>query len=154
LIPLTIINALAGKRLPVYGQGLNRRDWLHVEDHVRGLCLALAKGRPGEKYNFGGEAERSNIEVVRAICAILDRLWPAADERRHDRLIEFVADRPGHDLRYAIDASRARGELGWQAREIFESGLEKTVRWYVENREWHERALLGRYAGERLGLGG
>jgi len=153
LIPLTIVSALAGKRLPVYGQGLNRRDWLHVEDHVRGLCLALEKGRPGEKYNFGGEAERSNIEVVRTICTILDRLRPAADKKSRDRLIEFVADRPGHDLRYAIDASRARSELGWQAQEVFESGLEKTVRWYLENRDWHERALRGRYGGERLGLG-
>jgi len=153
LIPLTIVSALAGKRLPVYGQGLNRRDWLHVEDHVRGLCLALEKGRPGEKYNFGGEAERSNIEVVRTICTILDRLRPAADKKSRDRLIEFVADRPGHDLRYAIDASRARSELGWQAQEVFESGLEKTVRWYLENRDWHERALRGRYGGERIGLG-
>jgi dTDP-glucose 4,6-dehydratase len=153
LIPLTIVSALAGKRLPVYGQGVNRRDWLHVEDHVRGLCLALEKGRPGEKYNFGGEAERSNIEVVPTICTILDRLRPAADKKSRDRLIEFVADRPGHDLRYAIDASRARSELGWQAREVFESGLEKTVRWYLENRDWHERALQGRYGGERLGLG-
>jgi dTDP-glucose 4,6-dehydratase len=153
LIPLTIVSALAGKRLPVYGQGLNRRDWLHVEDHVRGLCLALEKGRPGEKYNFGGEAERSNIEVVRTICTILDRLRPAADKKSRDRLIEFVADRPGHDLRYAIDASRARSELGWRAQEVFESGLEKTVRWYLENRDWHERALQGRYGGERLGLG-
>ena len=153
LIPLTIVSALAGKRLPVYGQGVNRRDWLHVEDHVRGLCLALEKGRPGEKYNFGGEAERSNIEVVRTICTILDRLRPAADKKSRDRLIEFVADRPGHDLRYAIDASRARSELGWRAREAFESGLEKTVRWYLENRAWHERALQGRYGGERLGLG-
>jgi dTDP-glucose 4,6-dehydratase len=153
LIPLTIVSALAGKRLPVYGKGVNRRDWLHVEDHVRGLCLALEKGRPGEKYNFGGEAERSNIEVVRTICTILDRLRPAADKKSRDRLIEFVADRPGHDLRYAIDASRARSELGWRAQEVFESGLEKTVRWYLENRDWHERALRGRYGGERIGLG-
>lgn len=153
LIPLTIVNALASKRLPVYGQGLNRRDWLHVEDHVRGLCLALAKGRPGEKYNFGGAAERSNIEVVQTICAILDRLQPEPDKKPYHRLIEFVADRPGHDLRYAIDAGRARGDLGWQAQEIFESGLEKTVRWYLDNRDWCARALQGRYGGERLGLG-
>jgi dTDP-glucose 4,6-dehydratase len=152
LIPLTIAHGLAGKRMPVYGKGLNRRDWLHVEDHVRGLCLALAKGRPGEKYNFGAAAERSNIEVVRTICAILDRLRPAADGTAHERLIEFVADRPGHDQRYAIDAARARRELGWQAEEAFGSGLEKTVRWYLDNRDWHERALAGRYGGERLGL--
>ena len=151
LIPLVIANGLAGKPLPVYGRGLNRRDWLHVEDHVRGLSLALAKGRTGRKYNFGGGAERSNIEVVRAICAILDRLRPAA--MPHDRLIEFVADRPGHDLRYAIDSGRAKRELGWQMRESFESGLEKTVRWYLENRDWYERAMQGRYGGERLGLG-
>jgi dTDP-glucose 4,6-dehydratase len=153
LIPLTIINALAGKPLPVYGQGVNRRDWLHVEDHVRGLCLALSAGRPGEKYNFGGEAERSNIEVVKAICAILDRLRPAAGGTLHERLIEFVADRPGHDQRYAIDAGRARRELGWRPHEAFEGGLEKTVRWYMDNREWHEAAMRGRYGGERLGLG-
>jgi len=151
LIPLVIANGLAGQPLPVYGQGLNRRDWLHVEDHVRGLSLALAKGRTGRKYNFGGGAERSNIEVVRTICAILDRLRPAA--KPHDRLIEFVADRPGHDLRYAIDSGRAQSELGWQVLESFESGLEKTVRWYLENQEWYERAMRGRYGGERLGLG-
>ncbi len=152
LIPLTIVNAIAGKRLPVYGKGLNRRDWLHVEDHVRGLALVLQKGEPGGKYNFGGGAERSNIEVVREICAILDRLRPAAHGGRHDRLIEFVTDRPGHDLRYAIDASHARRTLGWRPREDFTSGLEKTVHWYLDNRDWHERAMKDRYGGERLGL--
>jgi len=152
LIPLTIVNAIAGKRLPVYGKGLNRRDWLHVEDHVRGLALVLQKGEAGGKYNFGGGAERSNIEVVREICTILDRLRPAAYGGRHDRLIEFVADRPGHDLRYAIDASHARRALGWRPREDFTSGLEKTVRWYLDNRDWHERAMKDRYGGERLGL--
>jgi dTDP-glucose 4,6-dehydratase len=152
LIPLVIGNALAGRKLPVYGRGENSRDWLHVEDHVRGLCLALARGRPGEKYNFGGGAERRNIEVVREICAILDRLRPDAGEGRHERLIEFVADRPGHDQRYAIDASKSARELGWQPAEDFASGLEKTVRWYVENRAWSERAMQGRYGGERLGL--
>ncbi|HEX3065337.1 MAG TPA: dTDP-glucose 4,6-dehydratase [Dongiaceae bacterium] len=150
LIPLTIVNAASGRRLPVYGQGLNRRDWLHVDDHVRGLALALEKGEPGGKYNFGGGAEQANIEVVRSICAILDRLRPAGG--RHERLIEFVTDRPGHDLRYAIDASHARDRLGWRPQENFAGGLEKTVRWYLDNRDWHERALKGRYGGERLGL--
>jgi dTDP-glucose 4,6-dehydratase len=150
LIPLTIVNAASGKRLPVYGRGLNRRDWLHVDDHVRGLTLALEKGEPGGKYNFGGGAEQANIEVVRSICAILDRLRPNGGN--HERLIEFVADRPGHDLRYAIDASHARDHLGWRPQEDFAGGLEKTVRWYLDNRDWHERALHGRYGGERLGL--
>ena len=150
LIPLTIVNGASGKRLPVYGQGLNRRDWLHVDDHVRGLVLALEKGEPGGKYNFGGGAEQANIEVVRSICAILDRLRP--DGGKHERLIEFVTDRPGHDLRYAIDASHAHDKLGWRPQEDFAGGLEKTVRWYLDNRDWHERALHGRYGGERLGL--
>ncbi len=150
LIPLTIVNAASGKRLPVYGKGLNRRDWLHVEDHVRGLALVLEKGEPGARYNFGGGAERSNIDVVRTICGILDRLRP--DKAKHERLIEFVADRPGHDLRYAIDASHAQRALGWQPHEDFTSGLEKTVRWYLDNPLWLERAMKGRYGGERLGL--
>jgi dTDP-glucose 4,6-dehydratase len=154
LIPLIVNNALAGRRLPVYGKGENRRDWLHVEDHVRGLCCALTNGRPGEKYNFGGGAERGNVEVVRQICAILDRLQPKGVVGSHEQLIEFVADRPGHDLRYAIDASKAARELGWQPQEGFETGLEKTVHWYVENQAWSERAMQGRYGGERLGLGG
>ncbi len=151
LIPLMITSAIAGRRLPVYGRGLQRRDWLHVEDHVKGLCLALEKGRPGGKYNFGGGAERSNLEVVRAICAILDRLRPAPDRQPHERLIEFVADRPGHDQRYAIDASLAGRELGWRPQADFESGLEATVRWYLDNPDWHERATGGRH-GKRLGL--
>jgi dTDP-glucose 4,6-dehydratase len=150
LIPLTIVSAASGKRLPVYGQGLNRRDWLHVDDHVRGLIMALEKGEPGGKYNFGGGAERSNIEVVRSICTILDRLRP--DRGKHERLIEFVADRPGHDLRYAVDASHARDRLGWRPQEDFAGGLAKTVEWYLDNRDWHVRALKGRYSGERLGL--
>ena len=153
LIPLMIINALAGRELPVYGRGENRRDWLYVEDHVRGLCRALEVGRPGGKYNFGGGAELSNIEVVRAICAILDRCRPDP-AGAHDRLIRFVADRPGHDLRYAIDSGRARQELGWQPRFSFAGALEATVAWYMENRGWWERAMDGRYGGERLGLGG
>lgn len=150
LIPLMIINALEGKRLPVYGQGENRRDWLYVEDHARALWLVVTRGRVGEKYNVGGDAELRNIEVVRKLCAILDRLVPG---RRHEELIEFVSDRPGHDMRYAIDATKTKRELGWRARESFDSGLEKTVRWYLDNRCWWERIRSGVYRGERLGLG-
>jgi dTDP-glucose 4,6-dehydratase len=151
LVPLVIINALEGKKLPVYGTGENRRDWLYVEDHARALDLVLREGRVGEKYNVGGDAERRNIDVVRALCAILDRLAPG---RRHADLIEFVADRPGHDLRYAIDATKVASELGWRPTESFETGLEKTVRWYMENRRWWERIRSGVYRGERLGLAG
>jgi dTDP-glucose 4,6-dehydratase len=150
LIPLIIINGFEGRKLPVYGRGENRRDWLHVEDHARALRLILEEGRIGEKYNVGGDAERSNIDVVRRICTILDTLAPG---RHHEDLIEFVADRPGHDLRYAIDASKIRAELGWRPQETFESGLEKTVRWYLDNRAWWERIRSGVYRGERLGLG-
>ena len=151
LIPLIILNALAGRELPVYGRGENRRDWLHVEDHVRGLCLALTAGTPGGKYNFGGGAERSNLDVVRGICAIVDRRRPDAAGSR-ERLIRFVTDRPGHDLRYAIDASHAQRELAWQPRSTFEAGLEATVDWYIENAPWCEQAMAGRYDGGRLGL--
>jgi dTDP-glucose 4,6-dehydratase len=154
LIPLMIINAIGGRELPVYGRGENRRDWLHVEDHVRGLCLALEVGKPGEKYNFGGGAELSNLEVVRAICAALDRRRPDPVGGPHERLIRFVADRPGHDLRYAIDASRARRDLGWAPRATFEQGLAATVDWYLQNRDWWQKTMDGRYGGERLGLGG
>jgi dTDP-glucose 4,6-dehydratase len=150
LVPLTILNGIEGKKLPVYGRGENRRDWLYVEDHARALQAILEQGRVGEKYNVGGDAEFANIDVVRRICAILDRLHPG---RRHEDLIEFVADRPGHDLRYAIDASKVRSELGWRPQETFETGLEKTVRWYLDNRLWWERIRSGIYRGERLGLG-
>jgi dTDP-glucose 4,6-dehydratase len=149
LIPLMIINALEGKKLPVYGKGENRRDWLYVEDHARALWLVVTRGRVGEKYNVGGDAEWKNIDVVRKLCSILDRLVPG---RRHEELIEFVSDRPGHDMRYAIDATKIKQELGWRARENFDSGLEKTVRWYLDNRRWWERIRSGVYRGERLGL--
>lgn len=149
LIPLTILNALAGERLPVYGQGENVRDWLFVEDHARALDLIAERGRVGETYNVGGRNERRNIEVVRRICAVLDALVPA--KRRREELIEFVTDRPGHDARYAIDATKLENELGWQAKEDFDSGIEKTVQWYLEN-EWWWRPLRDRYSGERLGL--
>jgi dTDP-glucose 4,6-dehydratase len=150
LIPLVILNALHGRELPVYGAGENIRDWLYVEDHAAALELILTEGRPGETYNVGGRNERRNIDVVRAICALLDRLAPPRPP--HDRLIRFVTDRPGHDHRYAIDAAKLEGELGWRAAETFDTGLEKTVRWYLAN-EWWWRPLRDKvYAGERLGL--
>ena len=131
LIPLTILKALAGEALPVYGDGSNVRDWLHVEDHAAGLITLVERGRPGERYNFGGESERTNLAVVEHICSTLDRVRPAGRPRR--TLISFVTDRPGHDRRYAMDASKIARELGWRPRESFDTGLEKTVRWYVEN---------------------
>ena len=149
LIPLTILNAMAGETLPVYGKGENVRDWLYVEDHARALDIIAERGRIGETYNVGGRNERRNIDVVRTICRLLDRLAPANHPR--EKLIEFVTDRPGHDARYAIDASKLEQELGWAARENFESGIEKTVQWYLEN-DWWWRPLRERYAGQRLGL--
>jgi dTDP-glucose 4,6-dehydratase len=151
LIPLTILNALAGERLPVYGKGENVRDWLYVEDHARALDLIIERGRVGETYNVGGHNERQNIDVVRRICDVLDQLRPANAPRQE--LIEFVTDRPGHDARYAIDSTKLETELGWRAQENFESGIEKTVQWYLDN-EWWWRPLRERYAGERLGLVG
>lgn len=153
LIPLMILNALEGKELPVYGSGAHVRDWLHVEDHARALALIAERGRVGESYNVGGGAERSNIEVVRAICALMDELAPDAAIGRRESLIRFVADRPGHDQRYAIDASKIARELGWRPLESFESGLRKTVAWYLENRDWWSRIRSGVYRGERLGTG-
>jgi dTDP-glucose 4,6-dehydratase len=152
LIPLMILNALEGKPLPVYGNGSNVRDWLYVDDHVRALYLILRRGRIGEKYNVGGRNEQTNLDVVERICKIMDRLSPAGAP--HRRLVSFVTDRPGHDHRYAIDASRLEAELGWSAKETFDTGIEKTVRWYLDNREWWESVRLGVYAGERLGLAG
>jgi dTDP-glucose 4,6-dehydratase len=149
LIPLTIINALEGQRLPIYGDGSNVRDWLYVEDHATGLVSLLERGRPGEKYNFGGDSEQTNLTVVERICDILDRLISTGSPRRS--LITYVPDRPGHDLRYAIDASKARRELGWRPRETFESGLDRTIHWYLDNRSWWE-PLRHLYTGERLGL--
>jgi dTDP-glucose 4,6-dehydratase len=149
LIPLTILNALAGERLPVYGRGENVRDWLYVEDHARALDLIAERGSPGETYNVGGRNERRNIDVVRRICGVLDKLAPS--NRPREELIEFVTDRPGHDARYAIDASKLETELGWRAQENFDTGIEKTVQWYLDN-DWWWRPLRERYAGERLGL--
>lgn len=148
LIPLTILNANAGRELPVYGRGENVRDWLYVEDHVRALEKILTSGKTGETYNVGGRNERRNIDVVMEICAILDRIAPG-DRPRHE-LIAFVADRPGHDARYAIDASKLEVELGWTAQETFSSGIERTIRWYLDN-EWWWQPLRHRYDGERLG---
>ena len=153
LIPLTIQNALHGKRLPVYGRGENVRDWLYVDDHCRALRLVMERGTVGSTYNIGGSNEWRNVDVVEAICQALDELAPdvAIGDRR--TLIEFVTDRPGHDLRYAIDASRIRRELGWTPLETFHTGLRKTVQWYLENQSWCERVQSGAYRGERLGLG-
>lgn len=150
LIPLTILNALEGKPLPVYGKGDNVRDWLYVEDHAKALHLIVSEGRVGESYNVGGRNERTNLQVVEAICDIVDELAPSNGPKRRT-LIQFVTDRPGHDQRYAIDASRLEGDLGWRAQETFETGLRKTVEWYLDNESWW-RPLRERYAGERLGL--
>ena len=152
LIPLMIINALAGKRLPVYGAGTNVRDWLYVDDHVKALWDVIRRGTIGETYNIGGDAERRNIDVVRAICDILDELCPDSPHVPHDALIEFIEDRPGHDQRYAIDASKIKHELGWSQDEDFESGLRKTVTWYLRNEPWWRAVMDGSYQGERLGL--
>jgi dTDP-glucose 4,6-dehydratase len=149
LIPLTILNALAGEPLPVYGKGENVRDWLYVEDHARALDLIVESGHPGETYNVGGRNERRNVDVVRRICEVLDKIVPG--NRPRTELIEFVTDRPGHDARYAIDATKLETELGWKARENFETGIEKTIRWYLNN-EWWWKPLRERYAGHRLGL--
>ena len=153
LIPLMIQHALRGKRLPVYGRGENVRDWLFVDDHCRALLAALERGVPGETYSVGGSSERRNLEVVERICDLVDELGPQIDAGPRRRLIDFVADRPGHDLRYAIDASKIGSQLGWAPRETFESGLRKTVEWYLANQTWCERVQSGAYRGERLGLG-
>ena len=150
LIPLVILNALEGKELPVYGDGSNVRDWLFVEDHARALQLIATKGRLGETYNVGGGNERTNLQVVQGICDELDAMVPAARPRRE--LIRFVTDRPGHDHRYAIDATKLETELGWRAQENFESGLSKTVRWYLDNPGWWSSLRNSVYSGERLGL--
>lgn len=151
LIPLVILNALEGKPIPVYGRGENIRDWLFVEDHARALVLIATQGRLGESYNVGGWNERHNIEVVEAICALVDEMAPNAAIGPRRGLISYVTDRPGHDLRYAIDATKIKRELGWQPRETFETGLRKTVRWYLDNPAWWGRIRSGVYRGERLG---
>lgn len=145
LIPLMITHALAGKPLPVYGDGKNVRDWLYVGDHCRAIRLVLARGRVGETYNIGGRNERNNLEVVHAICDTLDRLRPRADGQSYRKQIQFVKDRPGHDRRYAIDATKLETELGWRAEENFESGLAKTIQWYLDNTEWTRNVTSGAY---------
>ncbi len=149
LIPLMILNALAGKPLPVYGDGLNIRDWIHVDDHARGLIAMLERGRVGETYLFGARAERTNMQVVKALCAACDAVRP--QNAPHDKLITFVADRPGHDRRYAIDPTKAETELGWTPAQDFESALQDTVRWYLDNEAWWRPIQDGGYRGERLG---
>jgi dTDP-glucose 4,6-dehydratase len=151
LIPLMILNAADGRALPIYGDGGNVRDWLHVDDHCAGILLVLAKGRVGEKYNVGGGNERTNLEIVDRICDTLDALRPTAAS--HHALKTFVPDRPGHDRRYAIDATKIRRELGWTPRHTWESGLRDTVAWYLEHRDWCDEVQRGRYDRQRLGLG-
>ncbi len=154
LIPLMIINALHGKPLPVYGKGENIRDWLYVDDHVRGILTVLDKGCMGETYNIGGLNEWKNIDIVNKLCELMDEFLPESVHKPHANLITHVADRPGHDLRYAIDASKIENDLGWTPEETIESGIRKTVKWYLNNREWWQRILDGKYQGERLGLAG
>jgi dTDP-glucose 4,6-dehydratase len=152
LIPLMILNALEGKPLPVYGRGENVRDWLYVYDHADALILAAQEGRVGESYNIGGRNEHRNIDVVQAVCALVDEMAPPLPTGPREGLISFVTDRPGHDLRYAIDAGKIERDLGWRPRETFDSGLRKTVRWYLDHQAWWERVRSGVYRGERLGI--
>lgn len=152
LIPLMILNALEGKALPVYGNGQQIRDWLFVEDHARALYRVASQGQVGETYNIGGHNEKQNIEVVKTICALLDELHPRADQLSYASFITYVTDRPGHDLRYAIDASKIAKELGWKPEETFETGLRKTVQWYLNNLQWCRRVQDGSYQRERLGV--
>jgi dTDP-glucose 4,6-dehydratase len=153
LIPLMILNALEGKPLPIYGKGDNIRDWLYVDDHVRALLTVLEKGRLGEAYNIGGHNEKTNLEVVKTLCALLDELKPDSPHAPHEKLITFVTDRPGHDQRYAIDATKMAQELGWRPQETFETGLRSTVQWYLENSTWCQHVQDGSYQRQRLGAG-
>ena len=153
LIPLILQKARAGEALPIYGTGENIRDWLYVDDHARALILVMKQGRAGETYNIGGHNEVTNIDVVRTLCAILDEREPAKNGKPYAELISFVTDRPGHDMRYAIDASKIQRDLGWVPEETFDTGLAKTVDWYLENQQWIDRVLDGSYMGERLGAG-
>jgi dTDP-glucose 4,6-dehydratase len=152
LVPLMILNALVGKKLPIYGKGANIRDWLHVEDHCRALDLVVRRGRPGRTYNIGGHNEHTNLEVVHTLCDILDELRPLAGGGSRRELVEFVTDRPGHDLRYAIDADRIASELGWKPAFDFETGLRATVEWYLDNQDWCDEVMRDKYDGSRLGL--
>lgn len=150
LVPLIILNAMEGKPLPVYGDGSNIRDWLYVEDHARALFMVLEKGRFGEKYNIGGRNERTNLQVVERVCDLMDVMAPKG--RAHRDLITFVTDRPGHDHRYAIDATKTEEELGWRAQESFDTGIERTVRWYLDNEAWWRPLRQTVYSGDRLGV--
>jgi dTDP-glucose 4,6-dehydratase len=150
LIPLVILNALHGQTLPIYGDGSNIRDWLYVDDHARALLTVLQRGRIGEKYNVGGRNERTNLDVVKRICTLMDHLRPQTAP--HANLISYVTDRPGHDKRYAIDATKLETELGWRASETFDSGIERTVRWFLETEGWWRPLRDKIYAGQRLGL--
>jgi len=152
LIPLVTLNALEGKALPIYGKGDQIRDWLHVDDHARALRLVLETGKNGETYNIGGHNEKTNLEVVKTICSLLDKLVPDSPYVPHESLITYVADRPGHDLRYAIDADKIAADLGWTPDETFDSGIEKTINWYLENSEWCQHVQDGSYQRERLGV--
>ncbi|WP_041278134.1 dTDP-glucose 4,6-dehydratase [Desulfotalea psychrophila] len=152
LIPLMILNALEGKALPIYGNGQQIRDWLHVEDHARALLLVLRQGKIGETYNIGGHNEKSNLEVVHTLCDVLQEMVPGEEGSSYRDLISHVADRPGHDLRYAIDAGKIERELGWRPQETFESGIRKTVQWYLDNKGWWSRVLDGSYNRQRLGV--
>jgi len=153
LIPLVTLNALEGKPLPIYGKGDQIRDWLHVDDHARALRLVLEQGKLGETYNIGGHNEKTNLEVVKTICALLDRLVLDSPHIPHEQLITYVTDRPGHDVRYAIDADKIANDLGWTPEETFESGIEKTVKWYLDNAEWCQHVQDGSYQRQRLGTG-
>lgn len=154
LIPLVIHNALAGKELPIYGDGKNVRDWLYVMDHCAALYTVMTKGKVGETYNIGGNCEKQNIEIVKTICSILDELRPKSDGAKYEKQITFVKDRPGHDRRYAIDASKIRKELAWEPKETFDTGIRITIQWYLENQKWTEDIISGNYQCQRLGLGG
>lgn len=152
LLPLMIYNALKGDPLPIYGDGKQVRDWLFVEDHCKAILQVLGKGKLGQVYNIGGHNEKTNLEVVHTLCEILDELVPDSKFRPHKNLIKYVTDRPGHDRRYAIDASKIQNQLGWNPQESFETGLRKTVKWYLDNKDWVDRVMSGAYRGERLGL--
>lgn len=152
LIPLVTLNALEGKPLPIYGTGQQIRDWLHVDDHARALRLVLEKAKNGQTYNIGGHNEKTNLDVVKTICSLLDQLVPNSPYIPHQSLIAYVTDRPGHDMRYAIDASKIEKDLGWTPDETFETGIEKTIKWYLENSEWCQHVQDGSYQRERLGV--
>ena len=152
LLPLMIIKAISGEKMPIYGDGKNVRDWIYVQDHCDALIKILENGKPGEVYNIGGESEKSNIYVVQTICKILDEIYPNHNGESYQQQINFVDDRPGHDFRYAVDISKVKREIGWEPAETFEAGIMKTIKWYLDNKEWYRSIQDGSYKGERLGL--